>query len=231
MVNGNDYLPAGTSSLIPADAALYRAGASGSTTQVDGPPPPESSEDEVLARLADRIEEIGLRLTALLDALAPIIQGTDGGQASPPPVAAAPEVKVAEDALTYAAFFQEAVKLGMSPTMVSDAYRLADLADVTANLETGEVTGAEQVAVALLETKPYLFAAGPPDVGTETNPAKGPSLYPEQVESLARALGVSPGFASELVKKRSDRVRGGLALSEIWRIPRGNRLSYLESGT
>ncbi len=67
------------------------------------------------------------------------------------------------------------------------------------------------------------------DVGLETNPVKGPSSHPEQVESLARTLGVSPEFAAELVKKRSDKARAGSALSEIWRVPRTNRLSFLET--
>ena len=68
----------------------------------------------------------------------------------------------------------------MSPAMVSDAYRLADLAHVTADLETRDVAGVGQAAEALLETKPYLFAVRPADVGSETNPAKGPSSYPNR---------------------------------------------------
>jgi len=60
-------------------------------------------------------------------------------------------------------------------------------------------------------------------------PLRGRLFYSEQVESLARALGVSPGFAADLVKKRSEKAGGGLGLSEIWRVPRANRLSFLET--
>jgi len=221
--------------LVPADAAAYRVDAVGPAPPTDAPLPPQSaaedvgSEAEVLARLAELIENIGARLDTLMEAVAPFIGGAGVGKDPPLEGGAAEGIKAARDALIYTAFFQEAVRLGMSPAMVSDAYQLADLAYVTADLETRDVAGVGQAAEALLENKPYLFAVRPADVGSETNPAKGPSSYPQQVESLARALGVSPDFAAELVKKRSDKAGNGLGLSEIWRVPRGNRLSYLQS--
>ncbi len=236
MVNGNDYALTGPSILAASNAGGYPVDAAGQGPPRDAPPPRESTEEnsisetDLLARLTERIEDISGRLDSLIEAVTPLVRGTGIGGDSPPEGAAAQEgINAAKDALIYTAFFQEAVRLGMSPAMVSDAYRLADLTNITADLQSREVTGVGQAAEVLLETKPYLFAVRPADVGSETNPAKGPSSYPEQVEGLARALGVSPGFAAELVKRRSDKAQGGLDLSEIWRVPRGSRLSYLEN--
>jgi hypothetical protein len=236
MVNGDDYALMGPSMVVPSKASGYRVEAAGQSPARDAPPPREStqendiSETDLLARMAEKIEDISLRIDALMEAVAPLVTGAETGGDSPDEGTAAQDgINAAKDALIYTAFFQEAVRLGMSPAMVSDAYRLAELTEVTADLETREVTGAARAAELLLETKPYLFTARPTDVGSETNPARGPSSYPEQVEGLARALGVSPGFAAELVKRRSEKARGGLDLSEIWRVPRGGRLSYLET--
>jgi hypothetical protein len=167
-----------------------------------------------------------------VDSLVEIVSGLLEGAASNGDAAEAPEkggIEAAKEALIYATFFQAAVQLGMSPEMVSDAFRLADFTDVTVNLETKEVMGIKEVTDTLIEKKPYLFSVRPDNVGSETNPLVGSSSFSPQVEGLAQVLGVSPGFAAELVKKRSTRAGEDLGIPEIWRIPRANRLSYLDN--
>jgi hypothetical protein len=210
---------------LGADAAPPGSGEppGGDSAQTD---PPDTAS---LGRLAQQVEALAARLEAIMDLMGPLIENQAAGEAGMSREAVAGEIEAAVEALIYADFFQKAVDLGMSANMVADAYRLADLTNVTADLQTKEVTGTSDVVNALLGKKPYLFIVHQGDVGSETNPVKGPFSYPEEVESLAKTLGVSPEFAAALVKKRSDKVSGGAALSDIWRIPRANRLSFLET--
>lgn len=232
MVNGNRYSTGGTPAVIAPDPAppggesVYgmntpAGGELGQTTEVAQAPS--------LERLAERVEGIAVRLEALSDAVRPLIEKPAGVENTDSSEPITRGIEAATEALIYTDFFQKAVELGMSPNMVADAYRLADLARVSADLETKDVTGIKEAVNNLLEKKPYLFFVHQGDVGSETNPVTAPSSHPEQVENLARTLGISPEFAAELVKKRSDKTRGSKALSDIWRVPRTNRLSFLEN--
>ncbi len=235
MVNGSNYGAAGRPVLIAPGPAPGSFGADSTASGRDTPSGEEltqtsSTPDAVsLERLAERVDGIAIRLDAFIDAVTPLIQTPGVREDNTSEEAIARGIEAATKALIYTDFFREAVKLGMSPDIVADAFRLADLSNVAADLETKEVIGIKETVDALLEKKPYLFFVMQDDVGLETNPVKGPSSHPEQVESLARTLGVSPEFAAELVKKRSDKARAGSALSEIWRVPRTNRLSFLET--
>lgn len=181
-----------------------------------------------LEQLTQRIETIVTRLEVLMDLMvqpaeAPGPTGdVDSGEGIPP------EIGAAMDALIYTDFFRKAVDLGMSPDKVGDAYRLTDLTNVTANLETKEVIGTKEAINALLVSRPYLFFSNLANIGSETNPAKGAFSYPDEIESLARTLGVTPDFAAALVKKRSGKAHGNSEISDVWRIPRLNKLSSLE---
>lgn len=235
MVNGSNYSTSVGSVSIRPDPAPDHSGTDSSASGRDAPSEGEltqtsnASDAVSLERLVERVEDIATRLDALIDAVTPLIQRPVISQDTASEKSIAKGIQAATEALIYTEFFQEAAKLGMSPDIVADAYRLADLSNVTADLETREVTGIKEAVDALLEKRPYLFFVKQDDIGLETNPIKGPSSYPEQVEDLARTLGVSPEFAAELVKKRSDKARVGSALNEIWRIPRTNRLSLLET--
>lgn len=181
-----------------------------------------------LKELIDEITIISTRLDSLVEIVSRLLEvpAASGDTAE---TSKKGGIGAAEEALIYATFFQAAVQLGMSPEMVSDAFRLADFADVTVNLETKEVTGMKEVTDTLIEKKPYLFSVRPVNVGSETNPLTGSSSFSPQVEGLAQVLGVSPQFAAELVKKRSAKAGEDLGIPEIWRIPRASRLSYLDS--
>jgi hypothetical protein len=235
MVNGSNYSALVRPVSVAPDPASDHSGADSSASGRDTPSGGDltqmsnASDVVSLEQLVVRVEGIAIRLDALIDAVTPLIQDPVLGEDTASEESVAKGIQAATEALIYTDFFQEAAKLGMSPDMVPDAYRLADLSNVTADLETREVTGIKEAVDALLEKRPYLFFIKQNDVGLETNPIKGPSSHPEQVEGLARTLGVSPEFAAELVKKRSDKARGGSALSDIWRIPRTNRLSFLET--
>ncbi len=235
MVNGSSYSVTGPPVSVISDSALIgsnvREAASGRDTpsaeasaQING-----TSDVMTLERLAERVEGIAIRLDALIEAATPLIQVPPVKEDAAPWGSTPGQIEAAKEALIFTDFFREAVKLGMAPDMVADAYRLADLTNAAVDLETKEVSGVKEAADALLEKKPYLFFVHQGDVGLETNPSKVPSSVPEQVENLARTLGVSPEFAAELVKKRSDKAGAGLGLSDIWRVPRSNRLSLLET--
>ncbi|MBN2224965.1 MAG: hypothetical protein JW765_09850 [Deltaproteobacteria bacterium] len=235
MVSGNSYSVTGPPVLIVSDPAKIKSGADPKASGRDTPPGGESEQTDnaldavSLERLVEQVGGIMTRLDALIDAVGPLIQasGVNVDMASQGPVTGG--IEAVAEALIYTDFFREAINLGMAPDMVADAFRMADLANTTVDLETKGVSGVKEAVDALLNTKPYLFFVHQGDVGLETNPTKGPSSFPEQVEGLARTLGVSPEFAAELVKKRSDKAGVGSALSEIWRVPRANRLSFLET--
>jgi hypothetical protein len=234
MVDANRFTISGPTA-IAADPSLIRPGidltasGGGAPSGGDAAETGDGFDTASLERLTQLLEALAARLETLMELMAPLGEkpGADGDSASKEAIAR--EIEAAADALIYTDFFQKTVDLGMSPNMVADAYKLADLTGVTANLETKEVTGTNAAVNSLLEKRPYLFIVHQIDIGTETNPVKGPSSHPDEVEGLARTLGVSPEFAAALVRKRSDKVRGDAALSEIWRIPRANRLSFLET--
>jgi|GEM_PF-4451702 len=225
----------GNDGIIASDPAIVRSGVNPAVTGDNGPPgsgePPtvDTPDASLLEGLLERVEAVAARVETLVELLRPRIEDTGGNGDAASMKTGTRESEAAAEALIYADFFHKAVTGGMSPNMVADAYRLADLTNVTANLETKEVVGTDAAVRGLLEKKPYLFVVQQQDIGSETNPARGPSTYPEQVENLARTLGVSPEFAAALVRKRSDAVRGDAALSDLWRIPRTNRLSFLET--
>jgi hypothetical protein len=235
MIDANRYGMAGTPpATVVLDPALIRSGAdrveSGSATPSGGDlAETDNSDTAALERLAQRVEAVAARLEALIDSMATLIERPAADEDAASREATSREIGAATEALIYTDFFQKAVSFGMSPNMVADAYRLADLTSVTANLETKEVVGTDVAVNALLEKRPYLFIVHQGDIGSETNPVKGPASHSEEVESLARTLGVSPEFVATLVRKRSDKVRGDATLSDIWRIPRANRLSFLET--
>jgi len=221
-----------TAGLLAETKGIGSAGMSPPTADVPGagentPRQDDGGEKERdLAALAQEIEMIKNTLASLTEALSRLLDGSLTKDAF---TAAERGTDAAKEALIYAAFFQAAARLGMSPEIVSDAFRLADLANVTADLETKEVTGIKEALDSLIEEKPYLLSVRPADVGSETNPLRGQESYPSEVEELARALGVSSQFAAELVKKRSQRSGGNLGIPEIWRIPRTMRLSSLDN--
>jgi hypothetical protein len=234
MANGNilaDSLSA-AAGLLAETKGIGPTGMSPPTTDLSGAGENTTRQDDGtkkepdLAELAEEIETIKDMLVSLAEAVSRLLAGTPDPNAA---TATEKGIEAAKDALIYAAFFQAAVRLGMSPEMVPDAWRLADLGSVSADLETKEVTGIKEVMDSLVETKPYLFSVRPADIGSETNPPRGATSYAPEVEELAAALGVSPQFAAELVKKRSVRAGGNLGIPEIWRIPRNMRLSSLDN--
>ncbi len=229
MVNGSSYMVTGPPIPVVSDPASIRSEAFPAV--IDRPPEMvDGAPDAVtLERLAQRVADIAAQLEALVDAVTPLIRDRAANEETAAETPVAEEIEAAKQALVYADFFREAVGLGMAPEMVPDAYRLADLSGASVDLQTREVSGVKEAINALLEKKPYLFFVRQGDVGLETNPARVSASVPDQVESLARMLGVSPEFAAELVKKRSEKAGAGSVPSEIWRMPRTNRLSYLET--
>jgi hypothetical protein len=229
MINGSSYTVTGPPVSTVSDPAPIRSdafptGGDRPSELTDGAP-----DVMTLERLAERVAGIAAQLEALVDAVTPLIQDRAANEDTAGEVPVAEGIEAAVQALIYADFFREAVGLGMAPDMVADAYRLADLTAASVDLRTREVSGVKQAIDALLEKKPYLFFVHQGDVGLETNPARVSSSVPDQVDSLAKTLGVSPEFAAELVKKRSEKAGASAVLSDIWRMPRANRLSYLET--
>jgi hypothetical protein len=137
-------------------------------------------------------------------------------------------LRKADELLVYTAFSVEAANAGLSAGVISDAYRLADLDGVTVDFEAGVVTGVAEAVGKLLEEKPYLLSVRPTDIGSETSPPMRDTAYPLEIEKLAAELGVSPAFAAELTRKRSERVGDVRGIFELWRRPKAKKLSLLK---
>ena len=179
--------------------------------------------------LKQEIDGLKAKLTEAVRKLSAAL-GLDGTESLETITEAAVEgVKTAQDALVFAAFQAEAQGAGMAGEVTSDAFALADTSGIIVDPVTREVTGAAQAVSALFEKKPYLFENphAKKDVGAETNPASDRAAPSADVERLASELGVSPEFARELSRSRSDRLGKSVSLADLWRRPRTRRLSIL----
>jgi len=141
--------------------------------------------------------------------------------------AATESVKTAREALAFAAFQTEARNAGMARDVIADAFALADTSGIVVDPISREVTGAAQAVSDLFDTKPYLFEnpLAKKDVGAETNPALSRTTPSADVEKLAAELGVSPEFARDLSRSRSEHLGKRVPLADLWRRPRTRTLS------
>jgi hypothetical protein len=147
--------------------------------------------------------------------------------------AAVQGVKTAREALIFAAFQAEARSAGMADDVIGDAFALADTGGIAVDPVTREVTGAARAVSNLFDRKPYLFENpnGKRDVGAETNPTASQAIPTADVQRLAAELGVSPEFARELSRSRSDRLGKRVSLADLWRRPRTRSLSIFSEDT
>jgi len=141
--------------------------------------------------------------------------------------AAVDSVNTAQDALIFSAFQTEAHNAGVARDVIPDAFALADTSGIAVDPVTREVTGAAQAVSDLFDKKPYLFEnpLAKKDVGAETNPASSGKTPSPDVEKLAAELGVSPEFARNLSRSRSEHLGKNIPLADLWRRPRTRSLS------
>jgi|GEM_PF-2307783 len=182
--------------------------------------------------LKQEIDELKGNLTETVRAISTAL-GLDE-TASPEAVAeaAVQSVKTAREALIFAAFQAEAKGVGMTDDVINDAFALADTSGIGVDLVTREVTGAAQAVSDLFDRKPYLFENPnrKRDVGSETNPVVSQAIPPSaDVQKLAAELGVSPEFARELSRSRSEHLGKRVSLADLWRRPRTRTLSIFSN--
>lgn len=178
-------------------------------------------------RLKEEIDGLKETLTGAVRTISTAL-GLDGTEPVETIIeAAADSVKTAQDALAFSAFQTEAQNAGMARDVIPDAYALADTSGITVDPVTREVTGAAQAVSDLFDTKPYLFEnpLAKRDVGAETNPASPRTTPSPDVEKLAAELGVSPEFARDLSRSRSEHLGKNIPLADLWRRPRTRNLS------
>ena len=174
-------------------------------------------------KLKDELEAVNSSIQLLKGALSQYFDLDDSAALEEIKRAVEEGLKAVEETLIYSAFASEATKAGMAAEIIPDAFKLADLEGVQMNLESREVVGAADAVQKLLKQKAYLFSIKripTENVGSETNPVKGQLLYSNEIEELAGELGVTPEFAAELSRQRSERTGKKVGLSDIWRRPK-----------
>ncbi|MBN1882783.1 MAG: hypothetical protein JW885_11460 [Deltaproteobacteria bacterium] len=184
-------------------------------------------------KLKEEIDGLKTKLTEAVREISAAL-GLDNTQSMETVIRAAVEgVNTAREALIFAAFQAEAQNAGMADDVIGDAFALADTGGIAVDPVTREVTGAAQAVSDLFDRKPYLFENpyAKKDVGAETNPASDRMIPSADVERLAAELGVSPEFARELSRSRSDRLGKGVPLADLWRRPRIRKLSIFSQDT
>jgi len=184
-------------------------------------------------RLKEEIDGLKAKLTRTVKTISAAL-GLDETESLETLIDAATEsVKSAREALVFSAFQAEARNAGMAGDVIADAFALADTSGITMDPVTREITGAARAVSDLFDRKPYLFEnpRGKKDVGAETNPASSQAIPSADVERLATELGVSPEFARELSRSRSDRLGKAVSLADLWRRPRNRSLSIFSNNT
>lgn len=99
-----------------------------------------------------------------------------------------------EDSIKYADFAEEAIKAGV--VNARDAYKLADLSDITIG-DDGKIEGMADKIAKLKEAKPYLFGGATGAVGAPSNPGGGDTPKVNGKPSYKESDVKNPKFFSE----------------------------------
>ena len=178
-------------------------------------------------KLKEEIDGLKTKLTETVRTISAALGLDDTESLETVTEAATESVKTAHEALVFAAFQAEAQNAGMDQDVIADAFALADTSGISVDPISREVTGAAQAVSDLFNTKPYLFEKprAKRDVGVDTNPKPDRPAPSVDVEKLAAELEVSPEFARNLSRSRSDRLGKNVSLADLWRRPRIRNLS------
>lgn len=122
-------------------------------------------------------------------------------------------------------FTGEALKAGMNPDLIGDAWKLTD--GVT-------LENVAEIVKGLKEKKPFLFAKGNGDMGADGQPVKKKEgTYPDATVQLAATLKLAPEFLHKKIeeKAKKDSISYDDAMRKYWGVnPRGGLIARVFGG-
>lgn len=122
-------------------------------------------------------------------------------------------------------FTGEALKAGVNPDLIGDAWKLTD--GVT-------FENVKEVVAGLKENKPFLFAKGKEDMGANGQPVKKKEgTYPDSTVQLAATLKLTPEFLHKKIeeKAKKDSISYDDAMRKYWGVnPKGSLIARVFGG-